>query len=99
MNIRLWKANASEKIGLLKWREKDQFDYNAKLKEKFKHFPEIKRIKRHRHLPKTVYNATKEMRKMKMSQKRKEANRRVHSKPGTVPFVSEKTKHVIDEVE
>ena len=33
MNIRLWKAQASEKLGLLKPREKDQQDYNEKLKD------------------------------------------------------------------
>jgi len=99
MNIRLWKAQASEKLGLLKPREKDQMDYNQKLKEKFKHFPEIKRIKRHRHLPKSVYNAEKEKRIMKSSKQRKEANRRANSKPGSVPFKSEKTKHIVEEVE
>lgn len=99
MNIRLWKAQAAEKLGILKPREKDQLDYNEKLKEKFKHFPEIKRIKRHRHLPKSVYNAEKEKRIMKSSQQRKEANRRANSKPGTVPFKSEKNKHVVEEVE
>ena len=29
----------------------------------------------------------------------REANRRAHSKPGTVPFVSEKKKHVVEEQE
>jgi hypothetical protein len=27
----------------------------------------------------------------------REANRRAHSKPGTVPYVSEKKKHVVEE--
>lgn len=99
MNIRLWKAQASEKIALMRPREKEQVDYGAKLKEKFKHFPEIKRIKRHRHLPKSVYNAQKEKLVMKRSRKRKEANRRAHSKPGQVPYVSEKKKHVVEEQE
>ena len=99
MNIRIWKAQAAEKLGLMRPREKEQLNYSDKLKDKFKHFPEIKRIKRHRHLPKPVFNAQKEIKKMKMSVKRKEANRRVHSKPGTVPLVSEKQKHVIEELE
>jgi hypothetical protein len=38
----------------------EQLQYGDKLKEKFKHYPEIKRIKRHRH-------AQKEIRKMKFS--------------------------------
>lgn len=99
MNIRVWKAQAAEKLGLLRPREKEQAEYSEKLKEKFKYFPEIKRIKRHRHLPKTIYNAQKEKRVMKASRQRKEANRRAHSKPGKVPYVSEKKKHVVKEDE
>lgn len=99
MNIRLWKAQAAEKLGLVRPRERDQLEYGQKLKEKFKNFPEIKRILRHRHLPKGVYNAQKEKRIMKASAQRKEANRRAHSKPGQIPYVSEKKKNVIEENE
>ncbi|CAF1060636.1 unnamed protein product [Brachionus calyciflorus] len=99
MNIRLWKAQAAEKLGLLKPREREQLDYSEKLKDKFKVFPQIKSIKRHRHLPKPVYNAIKENRIIKHSKQRKEANRRAHSKPGSIPYVAEKKKSVIDEQE
>ena len=99
MNLRLWKAQAAEKLGLLRPREKEQLDYNDKLKEKFKFFPEIKRIKRHRHLPKAIYNAHKEKRIIKSSKQRKEANKRAHSKAVSVPFVPEKKKHVVEEME
>jgi len=99
MNLRLWKAQASEKLGILRPREREQLDYNQKLKEKFKYFPQVARIKRHRHLPKPVYNGLKEKLVQKTSRQRKEANRRAHSKPGTVPFVSEKKKHVVEEQE
>jgi WD repeat and SOF domain-containing protein 1 len=99
MNIRIWKSHASEKLGLTRPREREQLEYGDKIKEKFKHFPEIKRIKRHRHLPKPIYNAQKEMRIQKASRQRKDANRRAHSKPGTIPYVSEKKKHVIEEQE
>lgn len=99
MNIRIWKAYAAEKLGLTRPREREQAEYASKLKEKFKNFPEVKRIMRHRHLPKTVYNAQKEKRIMKSSRQRKEANRRAHSKPGTIPFVSEKKKHIVKEDE
>uniref|UniRef100_A0A672S3U7 Ddb1 and cul4 associated factor 13 n=1 Tax=Sinocyclocheilus grahami TaxID=75366 RepID=A0A672S3U7_SINGR len=54
MNIRLWKANASEKLGLLSAREKAAANYNKKLIEKFQHHPQVKRIARHRHLPRDV---------------------------------------------
>ncbi|XP_013418347.1 DDB1- and CUL4-associated factor 13 isoform X2 [Lingula anatina] len=98
MNIRVWKARASEKIGVLRPREKEAFAYSEKLKEKFSHHPQVRRISRHRHVPKMIYNASKEIREIKASRKRKEANRRAHSKPGTVPFVPERKKHVVGEV-
>nr|XP_048313420.1 DDB1- and CUL4-associated factor 13 [Myodes glareolus] len=95
MNIRLWKANASEKLGVLTSREKAANDYNQKLKEKFQYHPHVKRIARHRHLPKSIYSQIQEQRIMKESRRRKEMNRRKHSKPGSVPVVSERKKHVV----
>lgn len=97
MNIRLWKANASEKLGALRPREKAKLQYNEVLKEKFAAHPQIKRIARHRHVPKGVLNAAKKHRIIREKEVRKEHNKRVHSAPGTVKFVSEKDKHVLRE--
>jgi len=97
MNIRVWKANAAEKLGSLRPREQASLQYAEKLKEKFAAHPEIKRIARHRHVPKHVFNAQRELRTIAHSQKRKEANRRAHSKPGEVPFVPEKQKRIVGE--
>uniref|UniRef100_A0A2K5KC87 DDB1- and CUL4-associated factor 13 n=1 Tax=Colobus angolensis palliatus TaxID=336983 RepID=A0A2K5KC87_COLAP len=76
-------------------REKAAKDYNQKLKEKFQHYPHIKRIARHRHLPKSIYSQIQEQRIMKEARRRKEVNRIKHSKPGSVPIVSEKKKHIV----
>lgn len=115
MNIRIWKARASEKLGpvssiifhfvqsndfvlfQLKPREKAALRYSEALKEKFASHPQIKRIGRHRHVPKHIYNAQKELRIIKEKVKRKEANRRAHSKAGEVPFVPERHKHILKE--
>ncbi|XP_022910573.1 DDB1- and CUL4-associated factor 13 [Onthophagus taurus] len=99
MNIRIWKAKASEKLGPLKPREKRALNYSETLKEKFASHPQIKRIKRHRHVPKHIYNAQQEMRTIKDKVKRKEGNRRAHSRKGMVPHVPERKKHVVSEVE
>lgn len=99
MNIRMWKARSAEKLGVLRPREKTALNYSEALKQKFVSHPQIRRIARHRQVPKHVYHAQKELRTIKMKQKRKEANRRAHSKPGTVPFVSEKKKHIVEEQE
>lgn len=98
MNIRLWKANASEKMGALRPRERAKLQYNEALKEKFSAHPQVKRIAKHRHVPKGVLNATKKHRIMREKEIRKEHNRRVHSAHGVVPFISEKTKHVLKEI-
>ncbi|GBP31639.1 DDB1- and CUL4-associated factor 13 [Eumeta japonica] len=97
MNIRMWKARASEKLGVLKPRERSALNYADALKEKFANHPQIRRIARHRHVPKHIMNAKKELKAIKDKQKRKEANRRAHSKPGSVPFVPDRKKHVVKE--
>jgi WD repeat and SOF domain-containing protein 1 len=55
MNIRLWKANASEKLGPLRPREKASLQYSERLKETYQHHPEVGRIVRHRRVPKAIY--------------------------------------------
>ena len=97
MNIRMWKAKASEKLGVIRPRERANFNYQEALKEKFAAHPQIKRIARHRQVPRHVMNAQHKMRTGKNKQKEKEANIRKHSKPGAVPFVSEKKKPVLRE--
>lgn len=99
MNIRMWKARASEKLGVLKPRERQALNYAEALKEKFATHPQVKRIARHRHVPKHILNAQKELRTIREKTKRKEANRRAHSKKGTIPIVSEKKRHVVKEDE
>ncbi|XP_015524903.1 DDB1- and CUL4-associated factor 13 [Neodiprion pinetum] len=99
MNIRIWKSRASEKLGVLKPREKAALNYSAALKDKFASHPQVRKIARKRHVPKHIYNAQAELRTVREKVKRKESNRRAHSKPGAVPFVSERSRHVVREDE
>nr|CAB3236286.1 DDB1- and CUL4-associated factor 13 [Phallusia mammillata] len=94
-NVRIWKARASEKLGTLTPREQTAARYNLKLREKFAYHPQIKRISRHRHVPKSIYNTLKEKRTMKEAQRKKTQNLRTHSKPGAVPHVAERAKHIV----
>ena len=55
----------------LRPREKEAFEYGEKLKEKFAHHPQVKRISRHRHVPKAIHHAASEMREIRQSHKRK----------------------------
>merc|ERR1712142_1262241 len=99
MCLRLWKARASEKLGVMKDRERVALQYNEKLKEKYGQHPQVARIARHRKLPKHVYSAKAELKQIKEASKRKEANRRKHSKPGAVPYVPERESHTVEEME
>ncbi|CAH1762374.1 2266_t:CDS:10, partial [Entrophospora sp. SA101] len=94
-NVRLWKANASEKIGPRDYRERSYLEYSEKLKARYKHLPEVKRIARHRHIPKPIKNAQEKHRIMLQSQKRKEENLRRHSKKGSVPYQAERKKPIV----
>lgn len=97
MNIRIWKANASEKLGPLAPREKDALRYNEALKQKYSTHPQIKRIARHRQVPRYVYRQQDLLKAARAKEKRKDTNRRVNSKPGSIPFVSDKERVIIKE--
>eukprot|EP00007_Cunea_sp_BSH-02190019_P005732 CAMPEP_0174237462 /NCGR_PEP_ID=MMETSP0417-20130205/8382_1 /TAXON_ID=242541 /ORGANISM="Mayorella sp, Strain BSH-02190019" /LENGTH=442 /DNA_ID=CAMNT_0015316219 /DNA_START=1 /DNA_END=1326 /DNA_ORIENTATION=+ len=91
-NIRVWKAEASKKLGVVLPRERAQEQYQDKLKKKFKHLPEIARIRKDRHVPKPILTATKLKRTMKDARTRKDRNQRLHSKPGSVRKERERSK-------
>ena len=84
-NIRLWKSNASEKLGILSNREKSSLHYANSVKNKFKDLPEIKRIQKHRFLPKAIASANKTKRIMLQSRKNKRENVKKHSKESQDP--------------
>lgn len=94
-NVRVWKAVSNEKMGIMRPRERAAMDYSEELKRKFSKFPQISRIARHRHLPKHIYHAKKELHIIKESKARKEANLRKRSKPGSVPYVPARQKPVV----
>jgi WD repeat and SOF domain-containing protein 1 len=94
-NIRLWRANASERNGIKSARERQKLEYDQALKEKWKHMPEIKRIARHRHLPKVVKKATEIKNEELKAIKRREENERKHSRQGQKKRRSEREKAMV----
>lgn len=99
MDLRMWRANASEVPGAKMFRQQLAEQQDAKLKQKFKNYPDIRRIARHRHVPKHIYHSRKEKREMINSRRRKEANRIAHSRPGTIEVLPEKERHIVREEE
>nr|CAG4643162.1 EOG090X04WU [Ilyocryptus agilis] len=98
MNIRIWKSRASEKLGVPRPRERTATRVNAKLVEKFAHHPEVKRIHRHRQIPKHVYNARNELRNSRTAAMRKDFNVRSNTKR-KLPRVPENAKAIVAEHE
>ncbi|CAN4105003.1 unnamed protein product [Withania somnifera] len=98
-NLRLWKAKASEQLGVILPRERKKHEYMEAVKNRYKHLAEVKRIVRHRHLPKPIYKATKQIREMTESERRKEERRKAHSAPGSIQHKPLRTKRIVNEVE
>jgi DDB1- and CUL4-associated factor 13 len=94
-NIRLWRVNASNRSGIKSARQRQKLEYDAALVRRYAHMPEIRRIKRHRHLPKVVKKAGEIKGQELKSIKRKEENIRKHSKKGSMPRQSEREKMVL----
>lgn len=69
--LRLWKAEASKKLGPVSKQEKDALDYCESIKEKYKDVNEIRRISRHRFMPKQLKNKMKEVHESYMAQERR----------------------------
>ncbi|KAJ0112782.1 hypothetical protein Patl1_02324 [Pistacia atlantica] len=98
-NLRLWKAKASEQLGVLHPRERRKHEYHEAVKNRYKHLPDVKRIVRHRHLPKPIYKAAALRRTMIEAERRKAERRKAHSAPGSIVTEPLRKKRIIKEVE
>lgn len=94
-NIRLWRANASKREGVKSSRQRQAEEYNSKLVDRFAHMPEIKRIKRHRHIPKVIKKAGEIKSEELKSIKRREENERKHTKKQFDKRRSEREKMIL----
>eukprot|EP00882_Tetradesmus_deserticola_P008927 GHRQ01009417.1.p1 GENE.GHRQ01009417.1~~GHRQ01009417.1.p1 ORF type:complete len:450 (+),score=192.11 GHRQ01009417.1:122-1471(+) len=99
MNVRVWKADASEQLGVTLPREKHKAAYNKALINRYKHMPEVKRIVRHRHVPVAIHKASKMRRIVQDSDKRKLQRRIQHSAPGSITVKPERKKKIVAELE
>jgi DDB1- and CUL4-associated factor 13 len=94
-NIRIWRANASSRANIKSAAERQKLEYNDALKERYKHMPEIRRIARHRHVPKQMKKAG-EIKKEELSAiKRREENERKHSRKGQKKRRADREKMVL----
>ena len=94
-NIRLWRSNASGRSGIKSARQRQKLEYDQALVKRYAHMPEIKRIKRHRHLPKTIKKAGEIKGDEIKAIKRKEENVRKHAGKNKPKRKSEREKMVL----
>ena len=59
----------------------------------------MRRIARHRVVPKQVRKQVTKERVMREAQRRKDDNVRKHSKPGALPYKAERKKHIVAQVD
>ncbi|KAL2931389.1 DDB1- and CUL4-associated factor 13 [Bienertia sinuspersici] len=100
-NLRLWKARASEQLGVLLPREQKKHEYNAAVKNRYKFLPEVKRIIRDdaQTLPKAVYNAQNLRRTITEAERKKDERRRAHSGPSSVQKKPLRNRKIIKEIQ
>jgi len=93
-NLRIWRSKANARPSVAPARQKAKREYEDALVEQFQYMPEIKRIKKHTHVPKAILKAAKIKETVQATAFKHEKNRRAHSAPGKVPKIKEKKKKV-----
>jgi len=96
-NVRIWKAKASDKLGVIDARERAAMEYRDSLKERWKMDVQVGKVSRSRHLPKPVYKAAQLKRTMLDAKRVKDERRRKHTRAGDSKPKAEKKKVVITE--
>lgn len=99
MNVRVWKADAAAPLGTLLPREWKRLQYTQALVERFQHVPEVRRIVRHKHVPRQVLKAGELRRTMEEGARRKRGNVAKHSKPGTPGPKAARKERIVTQLE
>lgn len=93
-DVRLWRAQASARQGVKSYAQRSKEEYDAALRKRYGHMPEIRRIARMRHLPKTIKKAGEIKGEELKAIKRRVENERKHSKKGERKRMPEREKMV-----
>lgn len=97
MCVRIWKSEASRKLGPISLAETAALNYCNALQERFGQLPEIKRILKPRHQPALIVKQTKLREVKNAAKRRKEVNKALHTRGGTI--VQEKQKSIVKQIE
>ncbi|KAI9816080.1 MAG: rRNA-processing protein sof1 [Thelocarpon impressellum] len=94
-NVRLWRAQAARREGVKSARQRTKLEYDDALKARYGHMPELRRIARHRHLPKPVKKAGEIKAEELAARRRRAENERKHSKKGLLKRKAERERMVL----
>jgi WD repeat and SOF domain-containing protein 1 len=94
-NVRIWKTNASAKLGPIDTRERQSMEYRRKLREKWGNEKGVREIERQRRLPSNIKNAAALKKTMLDARKTKDENRRRHTREGLVKPTAERKSEFI----
>lgn len=81
-NVRIWKRNASAKMGPVSTKERQAIEYRQSLVERWSTVKDVRSVKERRHVPASIHNAVAIKRDMIESRKVKEDRRRKHTRAG-----------------
>jgi WD repeat and SOF domain-containing protein 1 len=81
-NLRIWKAHASEKLGVVDKREQVRKEYRDGLREKWGTVGDVAKVERTRYLPKPIHKASELKREMLEARRTKEEHRIRHAPRG-----------------
>ena len=93
-NLRLWRAKANARAAVPTPRQAAKREYEEALVGKFQFMPEVKKIKKHTHVPRAIMKAAGIKQTVQNTQRKREKNRRAHSAPGLVPKRKDKDKKI-----
>lgn len=97
-NVRLWKSEASAKLGPQNHRQKEAIEYSKALLKKYERMPEVRRIANHRTLPKDIKIKSRIQHDHRQSERRKLDNLRRHTSPTAVHHTLNPRSNIVKEI-
>ncbi|GHP04206.1 hypothetical protein PPROV_000296000 [Pycnococcus provasolii] len=94
-NVRIWKARASEPVGVVLPAERQAIAYRRALVSKHKHIQSVRQIANSRKVPKVIKSESAKKKVQLDSEKRKRDRVKAHSKPGTVVEKGERVRKLL----
>ena len=94
-NIRVWKNNASQALGVMAGRKERREQVITTIKKRYSHMPEIKRINRDTKVPKVIKKQMQMRHIQSTAARKKTDNRKRHSFEGDFEVEPERKRVVV----